>query len=135
MEDASDTRIQVNLILVELFGRYVPVHYLGVVSLGLDWQLNKDISFSELVPNLASVPNKINRAPMEFAVFPYIKSFLCGQRFNDLPELRQEVMNIILNMKTEQFEKIFDDWLKRCKKCVELNGEGTTSRKVNFYYC
>jgi hypothetical protein len=50
------------------------------------------------------------------AVFPYIKSFLRGQRFDDLPELRQEVMNIILNMKTEQFEKIFDDWLKRCKK-------------------
>jgi hypothetical protein len=51
-----DTRIQVNLILVELFGKYVPVHYLG-----LDWQLNKVVSFSELVPNLASVPNKINR--------------------------------------------------------------------------
>jgi hypothetical protein len=43
-----------------------------------------------------------------------------GQRFDDLQELRQEVMNIILNMKTEQFEKIFDDWLKRCEKCVEL---------------
>jgi hypothetical protein len=55
MEDVSDTRIQVNLILVELFGKYVPVHYLGVVSLGLDWQLNKDVSLSELVPNLASV--------------------------------------------------------------------------------
>jgi hypothetical protein len=39
----------------------VPVYYLGVVSLDLDWQLNKDVSFSELVPNLASVPNKINR--------------------------------------------------------------------------
>ena len=51
---------------------------------------------------------------MDFAVFPYIKSFLRGQRFDDLPQLRQEVMNIILNMKTEQFEKIFDDWLKRC---------------------
>jgi hypothetical protein len=61
MEDASDTSIQVNIILVELFGKYVPVHYLGVVSVGLDWQLNKDISLSELVPNLASVPNKINR--------------------------------------------------------------------------
>jgi hypothetical protein len=46
---------------LKLFGKYVPVHYLGVVSLGLDWQLNKDVSFSELVPNLASVPNKINR--------------------------------------------------------------------------
>jgi hypothetical protein len=61
MEDSSDTRIQVNIILVELFGKYVPVHYLCVVSLGLDWQLNEDASFSELVPNLASVPNKINR--------------------------------------------------------------------------
>ena len=60
MEDASDTRIQVNLILVELFRKYVPVHYLGVISIGLDWQLNKDVSFLELVPNLASVRNKIN---------------------------------------------------------------------------
>jgi hypothetical protein len=61
MEDASNTRIQVNLILVELYGKYVPVHYLGVVSLGLDWQLNKDVSFSELVPNITSVPNKMNK--------------------------------------------------------------------------
>ena len=67
-------------------------------------------------------PYSPDLAPMDF---PYIKSFLRGQRFDDLPELRQEEMNIILNMKTEQFEKIFDDWLKRCKKCVELN----------FYYC
>jgi hypothetical protein len=80
----------------------VPVHYLGVVSLGLYWQLNKDVSFSELVPNLASVPNK--------------------------------VMNIILNMKTEQFEKIFDDWLKRCKKCVELNGDYVEKRYHLFMY-
>ena len=68
-------------------------------------------------------PYSPDLAPMDFAVFPYIKSFLRGQRFDDLLELRQEVMNIILNMKTEQFEKIFDDWLKRCKKCVELNGD------------
>ena len=68
-------------------------------------------------------PYSPDLAPMDFAVFPYIKSFLRGQRFDDLPELRQEVMNIILNMKTEQFEKIFDDWLKRCEKCVELNGD------------
>ena len=68
-------------------------------------------------------PYSPDLAPMDIAVFPYIKSFLRGQRFDDLPELRQEVMNIILNMKTEQFEKIFDDWLKRCKKCVELNGD------------
>jgi histone-lysine N-methyltransferase SETMAR len=53
-------------------------------------------------------PYSPDLALMDFAVFLYIKSFLRGQRFDDLPELRQEVMNIILNMKTEQFEKIFD---------------------------
>ena len=74
--------------------------------------------------SLKHPPYSLDLAPMDFfAVFPYIKSFLRGQRFDDLPELRQEVMNIILNMKTEQFEKIFDDWLKIFKKCVELNGD------------
>ena len=74
--------------------------------------------------SLKHPPYSLDLAPMDFfAVFPYIKSFLRGQRFDDLPELRQEVMNIILNMKTEHFEKIFDDWLKRFKKCVELNGD------------
>ncbi|CAG2217839.1 unnamed protein product [Mytilus edulis] len=68
-------------------------------------------------------PYILDLAPMDFAVFPHIKSFLHGQRFDDLPELRQEVMNIILKIKTEQFEKIFDDWVKRCKKCVALKGD------------
>ncbi|CAC5400441.1 unnamed protein product [Mytilus coruscus] len=68
-------------------------------------------------------PYSPDLAPMDFAVFPHIKSFLRGQRFDDLPELRQEVMNIILKINTEQFEKIFDDWLKRCKKCVALKGD------------
>jgi histone-lysine N-methyltransferase SETMAR len=36
-------------------------------------------------------PYSPDLAPMDFAVFPYIKSFLRGQRFDDLPELRQEV--------------------------------------------
>lgn len=60
---------------------------------------------------------------MDLAVFPYIESFLRGQRFNNLQELRQEVLNIVSHMKPEQFVRIFDDWVKRHKKCVELNGD------------
>ena len=56
-------------------------------------------------------------------MFPHIKSFLRGQKFDNLQELRQEVLNIIFQMKSEQFVHIFDDWLKRHKKCVELNGD------------
>ena len=40
---------------------------------------------------------------MDFAVFPYIKSFLRGMRFDNLSELRQAVM------KTDQFVQFFDD--------------------------
>ena len=62
-------------------------------------------------------------APMDFAVFPYIKSFLRGMRFDNLSELRQAVMNVIFHMKTDQFVQIFDDWVRRHKKCVELKGD------------
>jgi hypothetical protein len=40
-------------------------------------------------------------APMDFAVFPYIKSFLRGMRFDNLSELRQAVLNVIFHMKTD----------------------------------
>ena len=62
-------------------------------------------------------------APMDFAVFPYIKSFLRGMGFNNLSELGQAVMNVIFHMKTDQFVQIFYDWVRRHKKCVELKGD------------
>jgi predicted nucleic acid-binding OB-fold protein len=46
---------------------------------------------------------------MDFTVFPYIKSFLRGMRFDNLSELRQAVMKVIFHMKTDQFVQIFDD--------------------------
>ena len=42
----------------------------------------------------------------DLAVFPYIKSFLRGMRFDNLIELRQAVMNVIFHMKTDQFVQI-----------------------------
>jgi hypothetical protein len=64
---------------------------------------------------------------MDFAVFPYIKSFLQGMRFDNLSELRQAVMIVIFHMKTDQFVEIFDDWVRRHKKCVELKGDYVVS--------
>jgi hypothetical protein len=62
-------------------------------------------------------------APMNSAVFPYIKSFLRGMRFDNLSELRQAVMNVIFHMKTDQFVQNCDDWVRRHKKSVELKGD------------
>ena len=41
--------------------------------------------------NLIHPPYIPDLAPMDFAVFPYIKSFLRGMRFDNLSELRQAV--------------------------------------------
>ncbi|KAK3092613.1 hypothetical protein FSP39_004972 [Pinctada imbricata] len=72
---------------------------------------------------LQQPPYSPDLAPMDLVVFPYIKSFLRGQKFDNLHELRQEVLNITFRMKSEHFVHIFDDWLKRHKKCLELNGD------------
>ena len=40
-------------------------------------------------------PYSPDLAPMDFAVFLYIKSFLRGMRFDNLSELRQAVTNVI----------------------------------------
>jgi hypothetical protein len=45
-------------------------------------------------------------------------------------ELRQAVMNVIFHMKTDQFVQIFDDWVRRHKKCVELKGDYVEKRKL-----
>jgi hypothetical protein len=68
--DVLNTEIQVNLFQVEFSERYVLVHCLGGPDL----------------------------APMDFAVFPYIKSFLRGMKFDNLSELRLAVMNVIFHM-------------------------------------
>ena len=44
-------------------------------------------------------------------------------RFDNLSELRQAIMNVIFHMKTDQFVQIFDDWVRRHKKCVELKAD------------
>ena len=62
--------------------------------------------------NLKHPPYSLDLAPMDIAVFPYIKSFLRGMRFDNLSELRQAVMNVIFHMKTDQFVQIFDDWVR-----------------------
>ena len=85
-------------------------------------------------------PYSPDLAPMDFAVFTYTKSFLRGMRFDNLSELRQAVMNVIFHMKTDQFVQIFDDWVRRHKKYVELNGDYVEKSYIglsikNFYRC
>ncbi|KAK3106045.1 hypothetical protein FSP39_011597 [Pinctada imbricata] len=61
-------------------------------------------------------------APMDFAVFPHIKSQLRGQRFADLTELRFATRSIIKNIEESLYKSVFERWVKRHQKCVDLQG-------------
>lgn len=82
-------------------------------------QVEIDLLGFELLPH---PPYSPDLAPMDFAVFPFIKSLLRGQRFADFTDLQQAVIGIIRKMPQEQFRKIYDDWIKRSRKCVDLKG-------------
>lgn len=65
-------------------------------------------------------PYSPDLAPMDFALFPYLKSKLCGQRFSDLYELRYATKDITQKLDKSWYEDTFYKWVKRHEKCVEL---------------
>lgn len=61
-------------------------------------------------------------APMDFSVFPAIKSELRGIRFEDLVELRSRVMSIIATFKSDWYRNVFAKWVTRHERCVRCEG-------------
>ena len=74
----------------------------------------------ETVPH---APYSPDLAPMDFAVFPEIKSQLRGKRFGDFAELRQAVSSIISNYDKTWYRDIFRRWVDRHQKCVREHGQ------------
>ena len=72
---------------------------------------------------LEHAPYSPDLAPLDFAVFPYLKSQLRGRKFNDLRELQQETLNLFRGLNSSWFSSVFDKWVERHRKCVDHNGE------------
>lgn len=71
---------------------------------------------------IAHPPYSPDLAPMDFSVFPAIKSELRGIRFEDLVELRSRVMSIIATFKSDWYRYVFAKWVTRHEKCVRCEG-------------
>ena len=68
-------------------------------------------------------PYSPDLAPMDFSVFPYIKSQLRGRKFENLFELKTATMNIITKIDTEWYSNVFSKWVYRHEKCIQCGGE------------
>lgn len=66
-------------------------------------------------------PYSPNLAPMDFAVFPKLKSALRGIKFNDFGELKQATLNAVRSLDTDWCQSVFDKWVAHHKKCVRLD--------------
>jgi histone-lysine N-methyltransferase SETMAR len=83
-------------------------------------QLELDVIGFQRLPH---APYSPDLAPLDFAVFPYLKSQLRGQRFENFSELRQETLRVLSTLKQDYFENVYNKWVARHRKCIEKHGE------------
>ena len=72
---------------------------------------------------LEHAPYSPDLAPMDFALFPRLKSELRGKRFDDLDHLRMSVRTVLGGYEEAWFRDSFNKWVTRHRKCVNCDGE------------
>ena len=72
---------------------------------------------------LPHAPYSPDLAPMDFALFPRLKSEMCGKRYDDLDDLRMEVRRLMSSYKKEWFRDVFSKWAQRHRKCIDCLGD------------
>ena len=67
-------------------------------------------------------PYSPDLAPLDFSLFPRIKSELRGIRLENLEHLKQEVSRVIASLDTKWFRDAFSAWVHRHERCVAAAG-------------
>ena len=57
-------------------------------------------------------------APVDFFLFPKLKSTLKGRRFDTTDEIQKNSTNELFAIPKEAFQKAFQSWQKRWERCV-----------------
>jgi hypothetical protein len=57
-------------------------------------------------------------APADFFMFPKLKSTLKGRRFDTTDEIQKNLMNELFAIPKEAFQKAFQSWQNRWKRCI-----------------
>ena len=62
-------------------------------------------------------------APMDFRVFPEVKSQLRGIHFNSANELMLKTQRIVSSFDSQWYRDTYDKWVTRHRKCTRTGGD------------
>lgn len=68
-------------------------------------------------------PYSPDLAPMDFRVFPELKSSLRGIRFDSAEDLTKQTQRIVSSLTPEWYTETYSKWVDRHKKCVDIAGD------------
>ena len=74
---------------------------------------------------LAHLPYSPDLAPIDFRVFPEVKSQLRGIHFNSANELMLKTQGIISSFDSQWYRDTYDKWVTRYRKCTRTGGDYT----------
>jgi hypothetical protein len=52
-----------------------------------------------------------------------MKRQMKGKRFAEVSEVKKKTLEVLNNISTEEFQRCFQQWEKRCCKCIRARGE------------
>jgi transposase len=102
----------------------VPAHSSLLVCNFLEKNKTTDVPQPHYSPDLA---------PVEFFLFPKLKSTLKGRRFDTFDEIQKNSTRDLFAIPKKAFQKAFQIWQKRWERCVASEGiyfEGDKLEKV-----
>lgn len=68
-------------------------------------------------------PYSPDMAPMDFRVFPVVKSALKGRKFDSFHELSVAVQCVVAGLDQRWYKSVYEQWIRRHRKCVDLCGD------------
>jgi len=68
-------------------------------------------------------PYSPDLAPLDFFLFPKLKSTLKGKRFESIDEIKTNSVTELKAIPKDAFLECFQKWKKRWDKCIKRGGE------------
>ena len=67
-------------------------------------------------------PYSPDLAPNDFYLFPKVKKFMKGRRFNSIVEIQYAIIDVLKKLESNDFQQAFEFWKSRLQKCLDKDG-------------
>ena len=107
-------RPELELERVILHQDNAPAHRAKLTTLEIDVLGFQTIEHAPYSPDLA---------PMDFRVFPTVKSALKGRKFGSFDELSYAAQHVVSQFEEQWYKDTFQQWIQRCQRCIDCSGD------------